>query len=108
MPSGLGLLIMPVSILLLIRKDNGPVAKFARAGATSPESARRPASLDVQRMFLVQDAVKSGVMVATGDGRFYVDMPIYRRRRRRAAAIATLGATAIFALGLWLWSPWAA
>jgi hypothetical protein len=96
------MLIMPVSILLLMRKDQGPVGKFLRAGAVSEETARRPSAIGIVRLFLVQDAARRGVLIATGDGRYYVDVPTYRRRRRRTITLALLAALAFFALGAWL------
>ncbi|MCP3903774.1 MAG: hypothetical protein GY715_09080 [Planctomycetes bacterium] len=102
---GLGMLIMPVSILLLMRKDQGPVGMFLRAGAISEETARRPAALGIGRLFLVQDAAKRGVLVALADGRYYVNVPTHRRRRRRSLTLALLVAVTFVALGSWLLIP---
>jgi len=98
---GFGMLIMPVTILMLMRKDPGPVGTFLRAGAVSEETARRPSAIGIVRLFLVQDAAKRGVLVGLGDGRFYVDVLTYRRRRRRMIAITLMAAAALTAAGLW-------
>ncbi len=94
---------LPVAIVLLILKDQGPTAKFIKAGAISPERARKPASIKVERLYLMTGAIKRGVLVALDDGRYYVDMTVYRHRRRMVIIASTLVVAALFAGALVLW-----
>jgi hypothetical protein len=100
-----GMILMPLMILGMILRDKGPVAKFVKAGAVSPATARRPESIAIERNdhLHIPGAVKRGVLVALDDGRYYVDLD--RRRRRRwigGGAVLTLAtAAAIAAILLW-------
>lgn len=91
----------------MVFRQKGPVQTFVKAGAVSEETARRPSSLGIQSEYLIEPMVRSGVLVATGDGRFYADRGRLRRRARVTWGIAA----ALFAIGLacaaWkLWGWW--
>lgn len=58
----------------------GPVQQFMSAGAVSPETARRPASVGVQAEYLLSPLVRRRLLVAVGDGRYYADAVRIRRR----------------------------
>jgi hypothetical protein len=100
MPLRIGLLVYPMFVMAIALGQRGPVGKFIRAGAVSPETARRPASLDIMYIDTVQAAVKRGILVRTGDGRYYVNLRVHHQRRRRIAiALAVVtGAFLVFAL----------
>ncbi|MBX3363851.1 MAG: hypothetical protein KF866_03715 [Phycisphaeraceae bacterium] len=77
-------LLMPLAMLMLARSMGKSVpARFFDAQAFSVETSRRPAGLGIDRAPLLADAVKSGVLVPVGDGRYYVDRAVFLRRRRR-------------------------
>lgn len=97
-------LLYPVSIVVVALRQSGPVDSFVKAGAVSPDTARRPESLKVTNRALVIDAVKSGLLRSLHDGRYYADQPRYLRRRRRTIiAFATIGAVFALTVGvLWL------
>lgn len=73
-----GILLFPVSIGLMMLRNRGPVSKFVQAGAVSSATARRPGSLGVSNRDLLDWPQRKGVLRATEDGRFWVDLP--RRR----------------------------
>lgn len=79
----IGLIAYPIVAVVILASQPGPVGKFVKAGATSPERARRPSSLGIERTSLLADHVRSGVLHRLADGRYYVELPIVRRRRKR-------------------------
>ena len=90
MPLRIGLLAYPLFILVLVfGKSAGTVQKFVKAGATAPETARKPASVGVKDVYFVQRAEKRGALIHTGDGRYYVNVPRLLRVRKwtRIAAV---------------------
>lgn len=87
MPFRIGAVAYPVALLMLARKMPSPLAAFRRAGACSPKTARRPASLGLSGAWLFEGAVRRGLIVATGDGRYYLD-PQRDRAHRRKCRIA--------------------
>ena len=87
-----GLMMAPLAAFGMLLRDGGPAKAFIEAGAVDPDHARRPRSLGVDSERSVADAVRRGVLVATGDGRFWVRVD--RHRRRRAVTWA-------FVLGVW-------
>ncbi|UCD74560.1 MAG: hypothetical protein JSV91_12320 [Phycisphaerales bacterium] len=102
----LGAIAFPLFVLIMAAKQKGPVKKFLKAGAISPDTARKLASVEVKGPYYISGALKRGVIVATGDGRYYLDLPVYRRRRTRLLIVLVLIAVAIVAGGLALWPPW--
>lgn len=78
----IGAVAYPVALLLLARKMPSPVAAFRRAGAYSAATARKPGSLGLSGAWLFEGALRSGLVVATPDGRYYLDREKDRRRRR--------------------------
>ncbi len=82
MPMRLGLLVYPAFAIAVAASRGGIVSKFARAGAFSPETARKPASLSIHDLEMVKSVAKRGMLVAASDGRYYVNRPRYERRRR--------------------------
>jgi len=80
MPLSLGALIVPASIIALFLRLKGPAQAYMAAGATSEETARRPSSVGIQAEYLIEPLVKSGLLVAAGDGRYYANAPKIRRR----------------------------
>lgn len=103
MPYKFGALLYP-SILLavVVGQSRTPAARFAKAGAFSPETSRRPSSLGVTGLGLIEHAVKTGVLVPVGDGRFYVDRA--RHRRRQTVTLTSLAVILLmpFALAGWV------
>ena len=87
MPFRLAALAYPMVALGLLASRTSAVAEFERAGAFDESTARRPESLEVRRK-LVQKAVAKKLLVAVGDGRFYVDRAATKRRDRNALVLA--------------------
>ena len=101
----LGAIIFPLMILAMILKQKGPVSKFLKVGAISPETARRADSAELtapDRLHL-EDLVKRGVLVALDDGRYYVDVAVQRRRRRMVIILLVVVAVGLAAGVLLLW-----
>ena len=95
-------LIAPVAILLMAFQKKGPAWHFLKAGATSPETARRPRSVEVDNTDLLSGPVRRGVLVATGDGRFFVNEQAYHRWRRAFLSLASALTLALMAAVFWL------
>jgi hypothetical protein len=90
MPFRLGVLAYPLFITVIYAARPNAVAAFEKADAYSPETSRRPASIAVPQK-TVTKAVRKGLLVATGDGRYYVDRDAVKRRDRRLLAMAAIG-----------------
>lgn len=106
MPAKFAALLYPAFLLALAaRGSRSPAARFARAQAFSPETSRRPASLGLGALAPIGDLVRSGVLVAVGDGRYYLDRERYRRTRTRTLAGAAVALAVPFLFAGWiLWS----
>ncbi len=101
----LGGLIMPISVLIALRKaPPGPVKRLINSGATSPETAMKPATAKIARPIELTPAVRSGVVIALEDGRYWVDVRRYRKRRLVTALVIGL---MLGLLGEALWYYWA-
>lgn len=100
---------MPISILLAMRKaPPGPVKRLILAGATSPDTALKPATAKITRPFELAGPIKRGIVVVLPDGRHWVDVRRYRRRRW-ITAIAIGVTLALLAEGAWYyWTTFAA
>jgi hypothetical protein len=101
----ISLLLFPLFILTMILNRPGPVTVFRKAGAVSPETARRPSSLKIDNLDLVKDAARKGRLIATGDGRYYVDMPGLKRRQRWIFTALAVVAAAVIIEGFILIQP---
>jgi hypothetical protein len=104
MPLRIGLVLYPLLPLALILARRGPASKLRRAGAISPQTARKPSTVDA--VGDLSSHLKSGLIVATGDGRYYLDVAELRRRNRRVTLFVIVVGVAIGGLLLWLWPPW--
>ncbi len=82
MPLRVGLIAYPVFVVFLALSKRGTVSKFVQAHAVSPETARKPVSVGVNDPDAVRSATAKKLLIATGDGRFYVDEKRYRARQR--------------------------
>jgi hypothetical protein len=99
--------LMPLFLIVMaIARNAGPVKRFRKAGAVGPETARKPATVGVTKHYLMENAVKRGALVSTGDGRYYVNVPVVEKRKKlwigAAAAIMILFISA----AVWFWHPW--
>lgn len=96
-----GMFLIPLMIIALMLRDRGPVATFTKAGAISPETARRADSLKITRRYMLDGPLRRGVLVQTEDGRYWVDRERVRTLRLRlivAAIIVTIIAGAVVAV----------
>lgn len=101
---GIGLLAYPLFLLGLLGTRTSAVGEFERVGAIDEPTSRRPESLNVRRSKVKRDQAK-GLLVAVGDGRYYVDQAAVKRRDRRmllifggGGAVVTLGLMALLFL----------
>ena len=96
----LGMIMMPLGIVvMLLKQPPGPVAKLIRAGAISPETARRLDRIGIPRAYVIEPAMRQGRVSRTGDGRYWVDLRVNRRFRVKVATIAgAIGLAAIIAV----------
>ena len=101
----LGAILFPLMILAMILKQKGPVSKFLKIGAISPETARRADSAELtapDRLHL-DGLAKRGVLVALEDGRYYVDVAVHRRHRRLMIVLLVVVAAGLVAGVLLFW-----
>jgi hypothetical protein len=102
-------LIFLMPLLLIFRAvvlNAGPVKKFRVAGAVDPDTARKPATVGVTKLYLMENAVKRGALVATGDGRFYVDVPLVEKRKKLFTWAAVVLMVLFIGAAVWFWHPW--
>lgn len=104
MPLRIGLVLYPLVPLALVQLRRGPVSKFYHAGAISPQTARRPTSVDASGD--LRSAVRSGVLVMLDDGRYFVDVAAYQRRRRLTNLAIALPVAIGLAMLVLVWAPW--
>ena len=98
-----GVVIMPLMIAgMILKQPPGPIAKLIAAKATSPDAARRLEKIGIPRPYVVDAAVRRGVVNRTADGRYWVDVQRNRRFRRKVAAFAGVGVLLLAAGGWWL------
>ncbi len=84
--AGLGAVVGPVMMVMLALQKPGPVKSLLKAGAVSPESARKIATLGIAEPPL-RPLIRAGVVVREEDGRIWLDQARARRRQWRIAAI---------------------
>ena len=95
------MVIMPLMIAgMILKQPPGPIAKLIAAKATSPDAARRLDKIGIPRPYLVESAVRRGVVNRTVDGRYWVDVQRNRRFRRKVSIVAGVGAL-LLAAGVW-------
>lgn len=82
MPLRLAALAYPAFFGALYLSRPNAVAAFEKANAYSVETSRRPKSLEVPLKPL-KKAVKKGLLIPVGDGRYYVNRAAVRRSDRK-------------------------
>ena len=87
--SSIGMVAGPLVMMITVLRQPGPVKTLVRAGALSPDSARKATTLGLSEPPL-QPLLRAGVVVREADGRIWLDQPKARRRQWRIAL--TLGA----------------
>lgn len=103
MPYRIGMVVGPIMLIASARSMGKSVpARFYDVEAFDEATSRRPASLGVDRVAFINDAVRAGLLVPVGDGRFYVDRARFVRRRARNWFLATFAAVLVMALFWWL------
>jgi hypothetical protein len=94
----LGGLLLPLSMVLAWRKGPpGPVGALLRAGAVDRDVALKPKTAGIVRPGDLDRFVRSGVVHADADGRYWVDLAALRRRRIRL--IVGVGLVGLAVLG---------
>ncbi len=99
MPFRIGVLMYPASLIAIHLTRPNAVAAFEKVDAFSVETSRKPASLGVP-MKAVSKAVRKRLLVATGDGRYYLDRRAIKRSDQSAAVLMSV-ATILFIGLLW-------
>lgn len=105
MPLRIGLIVYPLFAVAALGSRRGVVSTFARANAMTPGSARKPASLSIRDLDTVRSAARHGMLVATGDGRYYVNVPKYLRRQRWVTAGLVAAGVLILAVTVMMFWP---
>jgi hypothetical protein len=100
MPFSYSILMMPAMILGMAIKDPSPIARYVKAGATTPDTARNPVSLKIRGRYLLKSAIRRGVLIDAGEGRYFVDLNAYRRRRIRFIGVL-MATAAVVAAAMW-------
>ena len=109
MPMRLGVMAYPAALIIMaISAKGGNVPRLVEARAFAPDTARRPESVGIKGgAQTLAGAVRKGIVIDNGDGRFYVDMIAFRRRQKRMVSlfvtVAVLGAALV---ALLLIAPW--
>ena len=99
---GLATLIMPISIaVFILGRPAGPIRKLLRAGAISPETARRARGVGIPRDYVLGPYAKLGVARRLDDGRWFIDRRRDRLVRMGMFAVILLLAAAC-GVGVWL------
>ncbi len=96
---GFPLLLLAFVAIILIQQAS-PVARFAKAKAFSPATARRPAAVGVAFPETLHAPLRKGILVATGDGRYYIALTALNRLRRRHRRIMATVAVLVAALAV--------
>jgi hypothetical protein len=87
----LGGIMMPLMILVALRKaPPGPVKRLMQAGAVSPDTALKPSTAKITRPVELNGAKRKGIVIALPDGRCWVDVRRFRRRRVVGAVILVI------------------
>ena len=97
--ASLGSVAGPLMMVIMAMRNPGPVKSLLKAGADSPDSARRPDTLGVKEPPLLP-LIRAGVVVREADGRVWVDRAAARARQRKLVMI--FGAVGVV-LGLVVW-----
>lgn len=96
------MLLAPVGLAITAMRNKTGVGKFIQEGAVSPETARRPQSIGIQRMFYIDSAIRKGVLLNAGDGRYFANMRRVRRIKRIRIATLLVAFGGGLALAIWL------
>lgn len=105
MPLRLGALAVPLLVLAVPMLKRGTASRFYEAHAISEDTARKPSTLDVKADAALH-ASERGVLIALPDGRYYVDVAVYKRRRTQIWIIASIACTILSTLAILAWAPW--
>ena len=106
MPLPVGSMLYPRIPFAMILLKKGPVAKFYLSGAISPETARRPQSIEAKGD--LDRAIETGMLTRLEDGRYFVNVDQYRRKRRLLVWCFIAALTVLGGVELMLWAPWRA
>jgi hypothetical protein len=82
----LGAIVGPAMMLAIALQKPGPVRTLDKAGADSPDTARKPSTLGLAAAPL-QPLIRQGVVVEEADGRIWLDRAKARQRQWRIGAI---------------------
>ena len=100
MPLRFAMVLYPVSMLAWKLSRPSAIEEFDRVAAYSAATSRKPSSLGVPNK-TAKKATAKGLLIAVGDGRFYLD----RAAVRRAELVTTIGlivGTLLFIPIMWL------
>ena len=90
---------------IVFQRMNRYVRLLQSAGAVSPDLAVTVVELGIRESHIFRRLVNRGILVRTGDGRYYVDEEANYRwieRRRKLALIFLLGAALCVFAAYWM------
>jgi hypothetical protein len=96
------------AVAVILLRERQVVEAFERAGATSPERARRPEDLGVDPYGLWWRRLRERAVVREAEprdeGRYYLDLEVWRavRQMRRRLGFALLAVVVVAAIGFGL------
>lgn len=102
MPFRAAALAYPAFVAALYLSRPNAVASFEKVNAYTPETSRRPKSLEVP-LKLIKKAVKKGHLIPVGDGRYYVDKDAVRKSDRKKIVLFVL---TLLSFVPFLWLIW--
>ena len=96
-------MLYPLLPVLVAVMQKSPASTFFKAGAISPDTARKPSTVGAKGD--LERSLKSGLIVAAGEGRYYVDPEKFRRRARMIYS-AWIAVAIVFVALLLIVQPW--
>jgi hypothetical protein len=96
---------MGAAVAIIVRKQRDIVYVFQGARAMSPETARHPSELGIERDMIFNGLVRRAVLRETPDGRYYFDELSWRAlggTRRRAALVILSAVLLLVGFGFFL------
>jgi hypothetical protein len=98
--ASIGAVAGPLAMVIMAMRNPGPVTTLRKAGAISPDTARRAETLGVKEPPLAP-LVRAGVVVREPDGRIWLDERRANARQRKLVAIFGAAGALIGALAWW-------
>lgn len=99
--ASLGTVAGPLAMVIMAMRSPGPVKTLRKAGAISPDTARRAETLGVKEPPLAP-LIRAGVVVREPDGRIWLDERRANARQRRL--VVAFGAAGVLVAAIAWWA----